>query len=267
MVALNLSMEHIQVVKYVIAALVGLILLGAIWNRLKGPIRRNKMAALASQLDLAFSPRLRFSAPLSTYAYSYSKDYAVRRSDHDAAEPPNKLHIEDISHESVLGDPRFFTVFNTGRICNYCNGFYRSLPVEIFDWQQSRGRNDRSGKGPQCTLIVLRLTGGQLPWFIAFPSTDGSPRKITNRIQPDNSPEFNQRYRLQAPDGHPNSESRIVSLMSPAVMSLMVDSGTVSVQAAGPHLIFSRDNVVLPAHKIIELLDFGVAFCRLVQEA
>ncbi len=266
MVALNISMEHIQVAKYVIAALVGLILLGAGWNRLKGPIRRNKMAALASQLELAFSPRLRFSAPPSAYAYSYAKDYAIHRSDHDAAEPPNKLHIEDISHESVLGAPRFFTVFNTGRICNYCTGFYRSFPVEVFDWQQSCGRNDRSGKGPRSTLIVLRLADGQLPWFIAFPSTDGGPRKITNRIQPDNSPEFNQRYRLQAPDGHPNSESRIVSMMNPDVMRLMIDSGTVSVQASGRYLIFSQDNVVLPANKIIELLDFGVAFCRLIHE-
>ena len=186
---LDISMEHVQIAKYVIGAVVAMILLVTLWNQLKGPLRRKKMAAFARRLDLDFTPRLRFSEAQA--GYNYAKDVTLSRSDHDTVDPPNKLRIESIFCESVLNDPRFFSVFNTSQIRNYCNGVYRSFPVEIFDWQQSRGRNDRSSKGPRSTLVVLRIEGEPLPWFIASPSIDSNRRKITNTIQPSQLPEFN----------------------------------------------------------------------------
>jgi hypothetical protein len=265
MEALNISLEHIQIVQYAIGAVVGLMVLVGLWNCLKGPIRRKKIAAFACQYNLAFTPRLRFSS--APTAYSHANGIAVSRSDHDPVDPPHKLHIEAISSESVLNDPRFFSVFNTSQIRNYCQGTYRCCPVEIFDWQQSRGRGDRSGKGPRSTLVILRPKAGDLPWFVAVPSVGRHRRKMTNSIQPSTLPEFNTSYRLQAPDGHPNSENRIVSMMSRAALKLLVDSATVRVQAAGPHLVFSHGNVALAVHAIIDLLDFGIEFDHLLDKA
>ena len=254
----NLSTDQIQMIQYVAAAVVGVILFVTIWRRSTQPIRRRKTAGMARQLDMDFIPRLRFSEIQA--AYGHTKEYSTTAPGQDIVDAPNKLHIEGIANWSVLNDPRFFNQFNTSQIRNYCRGLYNQIPVEIFDWQQSRRRNDRSARGPKSTVVVFYHATAHLPWLIAFPSIGASRRKLTNSIEPSRYPQFNTVYQLQAPDGHPGSESRILSLMGPDALKMLVESSTVRVWAAGDHLLFSRGNVVLSPIKINELLEFGIDF-------
>ena len=54
--------------------------------------------------------------------------------------------------------------------------------------------------------------------------------------------------------------------MSRAVLKLLVDSSTLQVAAAGPLLVFSHGNVVLAPHALVELLESGIAFYRLLDK-
>jgi hypothetical protein len=265
---LSITTEQIRLAQYVFFALIGLVVIMASWRWLRVPVRRRQMAGLARRLNFDFLGRLTFSNAQPLYTYPANEaHHGVLLSDHDAMDPPHKLHIDEIARGSVLNDPRFFNAFNTSQVRNYCCGRYRGCAVEVFDWQQSRRRNDRSARGPRSTVVILHLGEADLPWFIAVPSFGASRRKIANSIQPAAYPAFNTAYQLQAPDGHPNSENRILSLLSRRALELLVDSSTVRVRAAGPHLLFSHGNVLLTAGKIDDLLDFGLKFCHRIDLA
>lgn len=258
---LSITTEQLRLVQYGFIALIGLIVITTSWRWMRAPVRRRQMAGLARRLNVDFLGRLTFSDAQPPYTYPANEaHHGVSLSDHDAMDPPHKLHIDEIARGSVLNDPRFFNAFNTSQLRNYCRGPYRDCTVEVFDWQQSRRRNDRSARGPRSTVVILHLGSADLPWFIAFPSIGASRRKIANAIQPAVCPAFNAYYQLQAPDGHPNSENRILSLLSRPALELLVDSSTIQVRAAGPHLLFSHGNVLLTAAKIDDLLDFGMEF-------
>lgn len=262
---LNLSANQIQILALGLAGLAALVVLIFAVRLLRRPMRRRSIRALAHRHQLVYQPRLAVNCGPTDYAIN--SRHPIPLSDHDPLEPPNKLRIEAIERTSVLHEPKFFNVFNTSQIRNYCYGAFQGVPVEVFDWQQSRRRNDRSARGPRSTLVALHVCDADLPWFVAFPAMGASRKTVTNSIAPPGYPPFNAAFQLQAPDGHPNSEQLILSLLNARALEMLVESGTVCVRAAGPHLVFSRGDVLLPPSKIEVLLTFAVSFSQALSQS